>query len=176
MYFSSTVASKSNTLKYSRLSVNMLSFFSQVDISKEDLVAQTRAKDRTREAAAVVQQQKNRGTKDSTTTRPKDGGGRTQTGPGPAGPAGRTQPGPRPAGGQAWQRGTRGQTDRTGRTGRTGEGQTQHRHTAGPTVKPSRHAGPGAATLRLSQQQVSATASSQGYSRLMNSNSTVQWR
>ncbi|KAM9433693.1 protein TALPID3 isoform 3-T3 [Salvelinus alpinus] len=110
--------------------INALSKDIQADITKEDLVAQTRAKDKVKEsaAAALVLLQKDRGTKkDTATFRRNDVKSKIQTG------------GPRAAGSKPCQRAGRGQTESAE------ELNNKRKHTTGPNVR-----------LRLSpSQQVS---------------------
>uniref|UniRef100_A0A674F753 Si:ch211-185a18.2 n=1 Tax=Salmo trutta TaxID=8032 RepID=A0A674F753_SALTR len=99
--------------------INALSKDIQADITKEDLVAQTRAKDKVKEssAAAAVLLQKDRGTKkDTTTFRLNDVKSKIQTG------------GPRTAGSKPCQRAGRGQTESTE------ELNNKRKHTTGPNV------------------------------------------
>ncbi|XP_014050128.2 protein TALPID3 isoform X2 [Salmo salar] len=100
--------------------INALSKDIQADITKEDLVAQTRAKDKVKEssAAAAVLLQKDRGTKkDTTTFRLNDVKSKIQTG------------GPRTAGSKPCQRAGRGQTESTE------ELNNKRKHTTGPNVR-----------------------------------------
>ncbi|XP_036810550.1 protein TALPID3 isoform X1 [Oncorhynchus mykiss] len=98
--------------------INALSKDIQADITKEDLVAQTRAKVKESSAAAAVLPQKDRGTKkDTTTCRLYDVKSRSQTG------------GPRTAGSKPCQRAGRGQTESTE------ELNNRRKHTAGPSVR-----------------------------------------